>query len=65
MKTQQVPSHLANMQQQPPHGTASMQQQQPPQRSVNTPMQLVVNQNYNSSRTGNNWNGEIAIKVFY
>lgn len=61
MKAQQVPSHLANMQQQPPHGTASMQQQQPPQRNVNaTPMQLVVNQNYNTSRTGNDLNGEIT-----
>lgn len=60
MKSQpQVPSHLASMQQQqPPHGAASMQQQQPPQRTaVNTQlatkMQLVVNQNYNSNRTGN------------
>lgn len=59
MKAQQVPAHLANMQQSP-HGTASMQQQQqqqqqqpPPQRTVNTPMQLVINQNYNSNRTGN------------
>lgn len=57
MKTQQqVSSHLANLQQQPPHGAASMQQ--PPQRTaVNTQlatkMQLVVNQNYNSNRTGN------------
>jgi len=53
MKTQQVPTHLANMQQQPPpHGTVNMQQQ-PPQRAVNTPMQLVMSQNYNSNRTGN------------
>lgn len=57
MKAQQVPAHLANMQQSP-HGTASMQQQQqqqppPPQRTVNTPMQLVMNQNYSSNRTGN------------
>lgn len=51
MKAQQVPAHLANMQQSP-HGTANMQQQ-PPQRTVNTPMQLVMNQNYNSNRTGN------------
>ena len=51
MKTQQVPTHLANMQQ-PPHGTVNMQQQ-PPQRAVNTPMQLVMSQNYNSNRTGN------------
>ncbi|CAL1673080.1 unnamed protein product [Lasius platythorax] len=57
MKAQQVPAHLANMQQSP-HGTASMQQQQqqqqpppPPQRTVNTPMQLVMNQNYSSNRT--------------
>ncbi|XP_029662383.1 eukaryotic translation initiation factor 4E transporter-like isoform X1 [Formica exsecta] len=50
MKAQQVPAHLANMQQSP-HGTANMQQQQPPQRTVNTPMQLVMNQNYNSNRT--------------
>lgn len=56
MKAQQVPSHLAGLQQQPPpHGTVNMQQpqQQPPQRTVNTPMQLVVNQNYSSNRTGN------------
>lgn len=53
MKTQQVPTHLANVQQpQPPHGTVNMQQQ-PPQRAVNTPMQLVMSQNYNSNRTGN------------
>ncbi|XP_029167468.1 eukaryotic translation initiation factor 4E transporter-like isoform X2 [Nylanderia fulva] len=51
MKAQQVPAHLASMQQSP-HGTASIQQQQPPQqRTVNTPMQLVMNQNYNSNRT--------------
>lgn len=55
MKAQQLPTHLANMQQQqPPHGTVNMQQQQqPPQRTVNTPMQLVMSQNYNSNRTGN------------
>lgn len=55
MKAQQVPTHLANMQQQPPppHGTINMQQQQPSQRTVNTPMQLVMSQNYNSNRTGN------------
>lgn len=62
MKAQQVPTHLANMQQQqqqqqppppPSHGTVNMQQQ-PPQRTVNTPMQLVMSQNYNSNRTGNN-----------
>lgn len=51
----QVPTHVANMQQQPPHGTVNMQQQQqqppPSQRTVNTSMQLVMNQNYN--RTGN------------
>lgn len=54
MKAQQVPTHVANMQQQSPHGTVNMQQQQqqqPPQRAVNTSMQLVMNQNYN--RTGN------------
>ncbi|XP_018362503.1 PREDICTED: eukaryotic translation initiation factor 4E transporter isoform X5 [Trachymyrmex cornetzi] len=51
MKTQQVPTHLANMQQPPPpHGTVNMQQQ-PPQRGVNTSMQLVMSQNYNSNRT--------------
>ncbi|KAL0129049.1 hypothetical protein PUN28_004031 [Cardiocondyla obscurior] len=56
VKVQQVPTHLANMQQQqpppppPPHGTVNMQQQ-PPQRAVNTPMQLVMSQNYNSNRT--------------
>ncbi|XP_072749964.1 uncharacterized protein [Anoplolepis gracilipes] len=56
MKAQQVPAHLANMQQSP-HATAAnmqqqqQQQQQPPQRTVNTPMQLVMNQNYNSNRT--------------
>ncbi|KAL6257943.1 hypothetical protein P5V15_011541 [Pogonomyrmex californicus] len=51
MKTQQVPTHLANMQQ-PPHGTVNMQppQQPPPQRAVNTPMQLLMSQNYNSNR---------------
>lgn len=54
---QQVPSHLANLQQQPPHGAISMQQQPPQRTAVNTQlatkMQLVVNQNYNSNRTGN------------
>ncbi|XP_018403043.1 PREDICTED: mastermind-like protein 3 [Cyphomyrmex costatus] len=49
MKTQQVPTHLANMQQPPPHGTVNMQQ--PSQRTINTPMQLVMSQNYNSNRT--------------
>lgn len=44
MKVQQTPpSHLANMQHQP-------QQQQ--QRILNSQMQMVLNQNYNSSRTG-------------
>ena len=44
MKVQQAPpSHLANMQHQP-------QQQQ--QRILNSQMQMVLNQNYNSSRTG-------------
>lgn len=43
MKVQQTPpSHLANMQHQP-------QQQQ---RILNSQMQMVLNQNYNSSRTG-------------
>jgi hypothetical protein len=51
MKTQQVPAHLVNMQQPPPHGTANIQQ--PVQRTVNTPMQLVMNQNYNANRAGN------------
>ncbi|XP_061933532.1 eukaryotic translation initiation factor 4E transporter isoform X3 [Apis cerana] len=41
MKIQQAPSHLANMQHQPP------QQQQ---RILNSQMQMVLNQNYNSSR---------------
>lgn len=51
MKMQQVPTHLANMQQPPPpHGTVNMQQQ-PPQRAVNTLMQLVMSRNYNSNRT--------------
>lgn len=43
MKIQQAPSHLANMQHQPP------QQQQ---RILNSQMQMVLNQNYNSSRAG-------------
>ncbi|XP_050595606.1 eukaryotic translation initiation factor 4E transporter-like isoform X7 [Bombus affinis] len=41
MKVQQAPSHLANMQHQPP------QQQQ---RILNSQMQMVLNQNYNSNR---------------
>ena len=44
MKIQQAPSHLANMQHQP-----SQQQQ----RILNSQMQMVLNQNYNSSRAGN------------
>lgn len=44
IKHQQIPPHLSNMQQQPPQT----------QRTVNAPMQLVMNQNYNSNRTGNN-----------
>lgn len=70
MKSQpQVPSHLAGMQQQQPspHAAASMQQQPPPQRTaVNTQlatkMQLVVNQNYNSNRTGNDSSGRIQFQ---
>lgn len=45
MKVQQAPSHLANMQ----HQTSQQQQQ----RTLNSQMQMVLNQNYNSNRTGN------------
>nr|XP_033329376.1 nuclear factor of activated T-cells 5-like isoform X2 [Megalopta genalis] len=41
MKVQQAQSHLSNMQHQP---------QQQPQRSLNSQMQTVLNQNYNSNR---------------
>ena len=43
LKTQQVQSHLASIQQ---------QQQQQQQRSANPQLQLALNQNYNSSRNG-------------
>lgn len=46
IKVQQAQSHLANMQHQPPP-----QQQQ--HRTLNSQMQMVLNQNYNSNRAGN------------
>lgn len=56
MKSQPVPSHLVGMQQPPPpappsHAITNMPQSA--QRTVNTPMQLVMNQNYNANRAGN------------
>lgn len=49
MKVQQTPSHLANMQ----HQSQQQQHQQQQQRALNSQMQIVLNQNYNSSRAGN------------